>query len=83
VGGARFESNLLQNLTVVRREHSQVVAIENVDDALLAASDEFMGIGAVLIGKDEGSSGTQIKIVGVEVGHAPRREIIGDRESGR
>ena len=42
-----------------------------------------MGIGAVLIGKYEGSGGTQIKIVGIEVGHAPRGEIIGHRETGR
>src|ERR1700681_190639 len=59
-----------------------MVAIENIGDALLAAGDEFMRIGAVLIGKDEGSGGTQIKIVGVEVGHAPRRKIIGQREIG-
>ncbi len=39
-----------------------------------------MGMGTLLIGKDEGAGGTQVKIVGVEVGHAPRREIIGQRE---
>ena len=82
-GATRYKNDLLQSLTVVRRVHSQVVAIENVSDALLAAGDEFMRIGAVLIGKDEGPSGTQIKIVGVEVGHAPRGEIIGHRETGR
>lgn len=60
-----------------------MVAIENVDPALLAAGDEFMGKGAVkLIGEDEGSGGTQVKIVGVEVSHVPRGEIIGDREIG-
>src|SRR5882762_2710632 len=42
-----------------------------------------MGKGAVLIGKEEGSGGTQIKIVGVQVGHAPGGEIIGDREIRR
>src|SRR6202040_3880322 len=79
---ARFENDLLKNLTVIGREHSKAVAIENIDDALLAAGDEFMGIGAVLIGKDDGAGGTQVKIVGIEVGHAPRREIIGEREIG-
>src|SRR6202790_5272006 len=82
VGDVRFQNNLLKNPTVVRREHSKAVAIENVDDALLAAGDEFMGIGAVLIGKDDGAGGTQIKIVGVEIGHAPRGEIVGEREIG-
>src|SRR6202521_4071189 len=82
VADARFKNDLLKNLTVVRREHSQTVPIKNVNDALLAAGDQFVGIGAVLIGKDEGAGGTQVKIVGVEVGHAPRSEIIGDREIG-
>src|SRR5207245_6527602 len=82
VGATRYKNDLLQSLTVVRRVHSQVVAIENVSDALLAAGDELRGIGAVLMRVYESSSGTQSKIVGVEVGHAPRGEIIGDRESG-
>src|ERR1700724_4794720 len=65
VADARFKNDLLKNLTVVRREHSQPVPIKNVNDALLAAGDQFMGIGAVLIGKDEGSGGTKAKTVGV------------------
>src|SRR5258708_32839105 len=42
-----------------------------------------MGIGAVLIGKDEGTDGTQVKIVRVEVSHIPRGEIVRDRAIGR
>src|SRR6202035_3762515 len=38
--------------------------------------------GAGWVGKDDGAGGTQVKIVGIEVGHAPRREIIGEREIG-
>ena len=58
------------------------MAIENIDVALLAGGDEFIGMGAVLIGEDNGPGGTQVKIVGVEVSHAPRGEIIGDRKIG-
>ena len=38
--------------------------------------------GPLLIGEDESSGGTQVKIVGVEEGHAPRGEIVGNREIG-
>src|SRR5260370_24373949 len=77
VGDARFKNDLLNNLTVVRGEHSQIVTIENIDDALLAAGNQFMGIGAVLMGKDEGACRDQVKTVGVEVRHAARRELVG------
>jgi hypothetical protein len=70
------ESEFFDDVGIVRGEHPHVVTIKNIDDTLLAAGDEFMGIGAVLIGERDGSSGAQIKIVSIEIGHVPGSEII-------
>src|ERR1700736_6143098 len=69
-GSIRDEGDFLENLTIVRGVHSHLVSVENVDDALLAAGDEFMGSSSALIGKYESSGGTHVKVVGIEVGHA-------------
>jgi len=45
VGGARDEREFLDLPTIVQLVHPHLVAIENVNDALLATGNEFMGIG--------------------------------------
>ena len=74
----------MDDLIIVPRcgEHSHVVAIENIDEALFAGSDEFMNIRTVLIGKNENSRRTQVQIVSIEEGNVPGSEVIAHREIG-
>src|ERR1700686_2573785 len=80
LGGGRDESERLDYPTIIRIEPSHQIAIQYVDDTLLSAGNEFVGIRTGLVGQDHSASGTQIKIVGIQICHVRGSEIIRERE---
>jgi hypothetical protein len=73
----------LHDLVVISRMPvAHVVAIDQIDGAFFANLDQQMRVGARLIGQENNAAGVDIGIIVIQCLLVPRREIIGDRETG-